>query len=296
MTIALASNGDLEDKDESVTRLLIHLVENFGDEIIFTGGTSLLKRGIIDRFSEDIDILTTKSKKAIKKFIDEKLPDYSIIDTKDGSSIVQHEILNNAIEIKLDVVSYKEDSKKILGEPLHGIKSINGEIDNSDITIQVKSVELILIDKICALFEEYEQIKNFNFQNEKKSNNPRSKKRKHNISQSKVKLRRVRDFYDIYKIIGNIELETKFSDKLIAEINKRLHTSNRYITDETIKTINSGEMQRELIEACTGNIDKLVDEIKEQTFGEFDKDDMSNRLAEFINSEIGKVMNNVQNK
>jgi hypothetical protein len=53
----------LVEKDYWIVQILDRLVSKFGDLIIFKGGTSLSKAcGLIDRFSEDVDILLDSSK------------------------------------------------------------------------------------------------------------------------------------------------------------------------------------------------------------------------------------------
>lgn len=65
----LAKLFDLPIKIKVNRVLLAKLIGEYGDSILFTGGTSLMERKLIFRFSEDIDIITTISRKEIENFL-----------------------------------------------------------------------------------------------------------------------------------------------------------------------------------------------------------------------------------
>lgn len=101
---------------------MIELFEKFKDNLIFTGGTSLLKQGIISRFSEDIDLICKCSRKEIVKYLKDELK-YDVEILSNGSNINTYKISVDNIEIKLDIVKYRKPKIKNIA-----IKSLNNKI------------------------------------------------------------------------------------------------------------------------------------------------------------------------
>ncbi len=273
----LANSNELLSKDESVTRLLIYLVKEFEKDIVFTGGTSLMKRNIIDRFSEDIDLIVKCSRKKIREFINE-LPNFEITSVENNSSVVVHRISNNEVNIKLDLASYKSiyTKENICGVPIIGIKSENNKVRDDELEIQVKKVELILVDKICAILESYDEIKMYNKLSPKK--------------RRKIPLRRVRDFYDIYSIhktklgLSNKEITSLLEKEIIRRMRDSRSNLNLNFPKQKSNII------LEINTLIDQNFDEVFHQIEEQVFSKkLNSRDMKESILYLLNLLLGGI-------
>lgn len=217
------------EKDYWVTYLLKNLVKSeFADEFVFKGGTCLSKAyNLIERFSEDIDLLMLETDKTQSKTQKEKrliaLREY--INGLDNLSYTtgNRSTLYAAFKFTFPTISTNiTDSvgKSILLEPGYrgGIvpeiqkktitsyieKIIDGKLDDYDtkpFEINVLSTERIFVEKIFAIKEIYD----------KDSGETLQKKTRH--------------YYDIYKLLQTKEVQALLYDKtklesIVADINE----------------------------------------------------------------------------
>ena len=217
------------EKDYWVTYLLKNIVKSeFASEFVFKGGTCLSKAyNLIERFSEDIDLLMLETNKTQSKTQKEKrliaLREY--INGLDNLSYTtgNRSILYAAFKFTFPTISTNiTDSvgKSILLEPGYrgGIvpeiqkkaitsyieKIIDGKLDDYDtkpFEINVLSTERIFVEKIFAIKEIYD----------KDSGETLQKKTRH--------------YYDIYKLLQTKEVQALLYDKtklesIVADINE----------------------------------------------------------------------------
>ncbi len=217
------------EKDYWVTYLLKNLVKSeFASEFVFKGGTCLSKAyNLIERFSEDIDLLMLETNKTQSKTQKEKrliaLREY--INGLDNLSYTtgNRSTLYAAFKFTFPTISTNiTDSvgKSILLEPGYrgGIvpeiqkktitsyieKIIDGKLDDYDtkpFEINVLSTERIFVEKIFAIKEIYD----------KDSGETLQKKTRH--------------YYDIYKLLQTKEVQALLYDKtklesIVADINE----------------------------------------------------------------------------
>ncbi len=145
-------------KDELVVKLLDELNNKFKDDIIFTGGTSLLKRGIISRFSEDLDIICKISRKDVINYINQS-SNWQVVKCDNGSFVCTYSIYSSdndidKIKIQLDLVKAinKFDNDIKLRYELIDVTSINKQSYCYEL-VNARVVEGIFIDKVCAILE-----------------------------------------------------------------------------------------------------------------------------------------------
>lgn len=217
------------EKDYWVTYLLKNIVKSeFASEFVFKGGTCLSKAyNLIERFSEDIDLLMLETNKTQSKTQKEKrliaLREY--INGLDNLSYTtgNRSTLYAAFKFTFPTISTNiTDSvgKSILLEPGYrgGIvpeiqkktitsyieKIIDGKLDDYDtkpFEINVLSTERIFVEKIFAIKEIYD----------KDSGETLQKKTRH--------------YYDIYKLLQTKEVQALLYDKtklesIVADINE----------------------------------------------------------------------------
>ena len=152
----MIKNDELILKDQKVTELIIYLFEKYGDFLLFTGGTSLAKSGLINRFSEDVDLLINK--KCSRKDIVESLRTFGDVKELEESNddIRQFEMNVSGVRIKVDIKSIDSSYFNFMKSQnsLKSISSINGEIKENT-NINIKKMEFIFIDKCFAILENY---------------------------------------------------------------------------------------------------------------------------------------------
>lgn len=231
----ISNANNLSDKIMANRYLLKKLHDKYGCEILFTGGTSLMERDIINRYSEDIDIITTVSRKKILKFINND-DNYSATPIKNSSMVTEYkcecniEHIGKSIITKLDIVSLeKAYSNKTLKELSSGSTA---SIKTPVLKLPCKEVEQILYDKICAIVEEVSEIKSFMKSIEKTDKITHIKSRGHSSKRTKINnnnesnnyIRVFRHYYDVTKIIKNkIIIDKK---KLSQEMKRRSKKEN----------------------------------------------------------------------
>lgn len=224
-TIALTSTKFLKEKVEINRYILKILSDEFFDYIIFTGGTSLMERNIINRFSEDIDIITSISRKIIKNKLEETEGLY-ISHTKDNQMVCTYTITvddtKKKIETKLDVVNFKKCyiNESDTFEDLQEIEPIIIQSKDNTVSIKVKKIEYILYDKLCVLIEDITVIEQV-FKN-KASN---KKYRTIYAKENSTVLREIRQYYDITMLLRQLKLNEVL---LEIEIKKRISSSNKF--------------------------------------------------------------------
>lgn len=224
------------EKDYWVTYLLKNLVKSeFANEFVFKGGTCLSKAyNLIERFSEDIDLLILETDKTQSKTQKEKrlvaLREY--IDSLEGLNCdkanSKRAQLYAAFKFIFPTVSTNiTDSveKEILLEPgyrggtvpeiqkkaitSYVEKLVNGKLEDYDtkpFEINVLSAERIFVEKVFAIKEIYD----------KDCGETLQKKTRH--------------YYDIYKLLQTNEVQALLNDKtklesIVADINE---ISNKY--------------------------------------------------------------------
>ncbi len=259
-------------KDRYVSEFLNILVSEFGDEIIFTGGTSLLKRGIINRFSEDIDLICTCSRKKISNFIN-NIDDWQVNEQRNGSFVNNYVISKDDVDIKLDLVNFRQRDKGNLLDlssmDLVSINSLDGEVIGTN-PIQCRSVQEIFADKICALFElEIHSIGNNKFL----------------TYQYDFNIRLFRHFYDIAMINLDIS-EESICNQLTNELAyRKLNTLSNFTNDDYLKVLNYINSES-FFKHCV--------QFSEQCFEEIDARALSINLINILdNQRMIQILTNV---
>lgn len=222
------------EKDYWVTYLLKNLVKSeFANEFVFKGGTCLSKAyNLIERFSEDIDLLMLETEKTQSKTQKEKrlvaLREY--IDSLEGLNCdktnSKRAQLYAAFKFIFPTVSTNiTDSvgKEILLEPgfrggtvpeiekktitSYVEKLLDGKLEDYDtqpFEINVLSQERIFVEKVFALKEIYDKDNGETLQT------------------------KTRHYYDIYKLLQTEEVQTLLTDKIkleniVTDINEISH-------------------------------------------------------------------------
>jgi hypothetical protein len=169
----------LVEKDYWITLILRGLVKNFGNLIVFKGGTSLSKAyKLIDRFSEDVDVLlddsdTSNSKKRkciskLRQFL-ETIPGLTYLPESMQSddhgnfwlgydSVFEDEQQKILVEAGFRGGTQPAESLKInsmIGEMLEKQEKSNSE-EYTSFQMQVLHLKRTLIEKLFALASAYE--------------------------------------------------------------------------------------------------------------------------------------------
>jgi hypothetical protein len=222
------------EKDYWVTYLLKNLVKSeFANKFVFKGGTCLSKAyNLIERFSEDIDLLMIETDKTQSKTQKEKRL-IALREYIDGLDLLNYDKSNSkrsqlyaAFKFIFPTVStIISDSvgKEILLEPgfRGGIapeiqkktitsyveKLVDGKLEDYDtktFEINVLSQERIFVEKVFAIKEIYDKDNGETLQ------------------------KKTRHYYDIYKLLQTNEVQTLLTDKIklesiIADINEISH-------------------------------------------------------------------------
>jgi hypothetical protein len=217
------------EKDYWVTYLLKNLVKSeFANEFIFKGGTCLSKAySLIERFSEDIDLLMLETEKTQSKTQKEKrlvaLREY--VNSLDDLTYTtgNRSALYAAFRFSFPTISTNITNsvgKEILLEPgfRGGIapeiqkktitsyveKLVDGKLEDYDtksFEINVLSQERIFVEKVFAIKEIYDKDNGETLQ------------------------KKTRHYYDIYKLLQTKEVQTLLTDKIklasiVADINE----------------------------------------------------------------------------
>lgn len=220
------------EKDYWVTYLLKNLVKSeFANEFVFKGGTCLSKAyNLIERFSEDIDLLMIETNKTQSKTQKEKrlvaLREY--INALDDLSYTtgNRAVLYAAFRFSFPTISTSiTDSvgKEILLEPgyrggtvpeiqkkaitSYVEKLVDGKLEGYDtkpFEINVLSAERIFVEKVFAIKEIYDKDNGETLQ------------------------KKTRHYYDIYKLLQTNEVQALLNDKtklesIVADINEISH-------------------------------------------------------------------------
>jgi hypothetical protein len=217
------------EKDYWVTYLLKNLVKSeFANEFVFKGGTCLSKAySLIERFSEDIDLLMLETEKTQSKTQKEKrlvaLREY--VNSLDDLTYTtgNRSALYAAFRFSFPTISTNITNsvgKEILLEPgfRGGIapeiqkktitsyveKLVDGKLEDYDtksFEINVLSQERIFVEKVFAIKEIYDKDNGETLQ------------------------KKTRHYYDIYKLLQTKEVQTLLTDKIklasiVADINE----------------------------------------------------------------------------
>jgi predicted nucleotidyltransferase component of viral defense system len=232
------------EKDYWVTYLLKNLVKSeFANEFIFKGGTCLSKAySLIERFSEDIDLLMLETEKTQSKTQKEKrlvaLREY--VNSLDDLTYTtgNRSALYAAFRFSFPTISTNITNsvgKEILLEPgfRGGIapeiqkktitsyveKLVDGKLEDYDtksFEINVLSQERIFVEKVFAIKEIYDKDNGETLQ------------------------KKTRHYYDIYKLLQTKEVQTLLTDKIklasiVADINE---ISYKYINQFSKMVVN----------------------------------------------------------
>lgn len=222
------------EKDYWVTYLLKNLVKSeFSNEFVFKGGTCLSKAyNLIERFSEDIDLLMLETEKTQSKTQKEKrliaLREY-IDGLKDlsyatGSRSALHAAFRFSFPTQSTVIT-DSVGKEILLEPGYRggtvpeiqkktitsyiEKLVDGKLEDYDtkpFEINVLSAERIFVEKVFAIKEIYDKDNGETLQ------------------------KKTRHYYDIYRLLQTNEVQALLNDKaklesIVVDINE---ISNKY--------------------------------------------------------------------
>lgn len=266
------------EKDYYVT-MLLRLLSNKLDYIVFKGGTSLSKtKKVINRFSEDIDISTSRKitqgeKRKVKTSIIEAIDelgmtidnindirsrrDYNLYRIKYDSILNNNDkVIQNAILLEVVYMSVAYPTKKLFIN-----NYFNDYVDNKDMIIKfglepfkmnVQSLERTFIDKVFAICDYYLLNK---------------------------KYRNSRHIYDLYKIYPLVKFDKKFKS-LVKDIRKQREGSD--LRPSANKEININEILKNIIGS------------------KFYKEDFDTITKTFLNEEINyevviKVLNSIIN-
>lgn len=266
------------EKDYYVT-MLLRLLSNKLDYIVFKGGTSLSKtKKVINRFSEDIDISTSRKitqgeKRKVKTSIIEAIDelgmtidnindirsrrDYNLYRIKYDSILNNNDkVIQNAILLEVVYMSVAYPTKKLFIN-----NYFNDYVDNKDMIIKfglepfkmnVQSLERTFIDKVFAICDYYLLNK---------------------------KYRNSRHIYDLYKIYPLVKFDKKFKS-LVKDIRKQREGSD--LRPSANKEININEILKNIIGS------------------KFYKEDFDTITKTFLNEEISyeaviKVLNSIIN-
>lgn len=232
---------DIVEKDYYVT-IILKKLSTCEYPICFKGGTSLSKAyGVIDRFSEDIDITFTEHlgenrRKKLKYNILKPIADElgleianwdSIESDKDYnhydmaySSIIENPFLDTYVKLETALMSYAfptvehEISNYIYQALKDEEPDLLEEYELTPFTMRVQSLERTLIDKIFALCDYYIQGK---------------------------AARNSRHLYDIYKISKEVTVDDNFR-KLILEVRAHRQGMKNNIAPAADESINISEL------------------------------------------------------
>ena len=232
---------DIVEKDYYVT-IILKKLSTCEYPICFKGGTSLSKAyGVIDRFSEDIDITFTEHlgenrRKKLKYNILKPIADElgleianwdSIESDKDYnhydmaySSIIEDPFLDTYVKLETALMSYAfptvehEISNYIYQALKDEEPDLLEEYELTPFTMRVQSLERTLIDKIFALCDYYIQGK---------------------------AARNSRHLYDIYKISKEVTVDDNFR-KLILEVRAHRQGMKNNIAPAADESINISEL------------------------------------------------------
>lgn len=232
---------DIVEKDYYVT-IILKKLSTCEYPICFKGGTSLSKAyGVIDRFSEDIDITFTEHlgenrRKKLKYNILKPIADElgleianwdSIESDKDYnhydmaySSIIEDPFLDTYVKLETALMSYAfptvehEISNYIYQALKDEEPDLLEEYELTPFTMRVQSLERTLIDKIFALCDYYIQGK---------------------------AARNSRHLYDIYKISKEVTVDDNFR-KLIFEVRAHRQGMKNNIAPAADESINISEL------------------------------------------------------
>ena len=232
---------DIVEKDYYVT-IILKKLSTCEYPICFKGGTSLSKAyGVIDRFSEDIDITFTEHlgenrRKKLKYNILKPIADElgleianwdSIESDKDYnhydmaySSIIEDPFLDTYVKLETALMSYAfptvehEISNYIYQALKDEEPDLLEEYELTPFTMRVQSLERTLIDKIFALCDYYIQGK---------------------------AARNSRHLYDIYKISKEVTVDDDFH-KLILEVRAHRQGMKNNIAPAADESINISEL------------------------------------------------------
>jgi predicted nucleotidyltransferase component of viral defense system len=232
---------DIVEKDYYVT-IILKKLSTCEYPICFKGGTSLSKAyGVIDRFSEDIDITFTEHlgesrRKKLKYNILKPIADElgleianwdSIESDKDYnhydmaySSIIEDPFLDTYVKLETALMSYAFPTveHKISNYIYQALKDeepdLLEEYELTPFTMRVQSLERTLIDKIFALCDYYIQGK---------------------------AARNSRHLYDIYKISKEVTVDNDFH-KLILEVRAHRQGMKNNIAPAADESINISEL------------------------------------------------------
>ena len=232
---------DIVEKDYYVT-IILKKLSTCEYPICFKGGTSLSKAyGVIDRFSEDIDITFTEHlgesrRKKLKYNILKPIADElgleianwdSIESDKDYnhydmaySSIIEDPLLDTYVKLETALMSYAFPTveHKISNYIYQALKDeepdLLEEYELTPFTMRVQSLERTLIDKIFALCDYYIQDK---------------------------AARNSRHLYDIYKISKEVTVDDDFH-KLILEVRAHRQGMKNNIAPAADESINISEL------------------------------------------------------
>lgn len=266
------------EKDYYVT-MLLRLLSNKLDYIVFKGGTSLSKtQKVINRFSEDIDISTSRKitqgeKRKVKASIIEAVDELGM--TIDNINDIRSRRDYNLYRIKYDSILNNNDKviqNVILLEVVYMSVAyptselfinnyFDDYVDNKDMIIKfglepfkmnVQSLERTFIDKVFAICDYFLLSK---------------------------KYRNSRHIYDLYKIYPLVKFDKKFKS-LVKDIRRQREGSD--LRPSANKEININEILKNIINS------------------KFYKEDFDTITKTFLNEEISyevviKVLNSIIN-